>query len=118
MPADGEDREGLMQKFYLVRGKADGNTLVRPEPAEEERGRHPGSSCSNTLVLVVQEGLGTMGPGRQLWPLAVHPGRILVVLGGDYPPSLFGRKPGTNDAVRTRLRYYLISSHLKSQDFS
>lgn len=118
MPADGEDREGLMQKFYLVRGKADGNTLVRPEPAEEERGRHPGSSCSNTLVLVVQEGVGTMGPGRQLWPLAVHPGRILVVLGGDYPPSLFGRKPGTNDAVRTRLRYYLISSHLKSQDFS
>lgn len=81
MPADGENWEGLMLKFYLVRGKAEGNTLMRPEPAEEERGRRPGSSFSNTMVLVVQEGVGTMGPGRQLWPLAVHPGRILVVLG-------------------------------------
>lgn len=80
------------------------------EPAEEERGRRQDSSFSSTKVLVAKVGIGTMGPGTRLWPLAVHPG----CMGGSQPPSLFGRKPGTNDPVRTRLRYYLISSHLQS----
>lgn len=112
MQADGEGREGLILKLYLMGGKEEGNTLMRPEPAEEERGRHQDSSFSSTMVLVIKDGIGTMGPGTQLWPLAVCPGCILAVLSGSHPPSLFGRKPGTNDPVRARLRYYLTSSHL------
>lgn len=39
MQADGEDREGQVLKLCLMGGKAEGNTLMRSEPAEEERGR-------------------------------------------------------------------------------
>ena len=114
MQAGREGREGLILELYLMEGKAEGNRLMRPEPAEEERGRHQDSSFSSTMALVVKDVIGTTGPGTQLWLLAVHPGCILAVLRGSHPPSLFGRKPGTNDPVRTRLRYYLISSHLQS----
>lgn len=61
------------------------------------------------MVLVVKDSVGTMRPGTQ-----VAPGCILALLGGSHHLELFGRKPGTNDPVRTRLRYYLVSSRLQS----